>query len=198
MRAVIARLLISAGAVMPLVAGCVSSPDENGSVVPPAAGIGQPEAGASGRTVTAAAACIALAGAIAATNLRLGCSVATPKCSAGAGYVAIAGSMPCDEYDQASLNACLAAYETFKACTDFDTMPCVITAVPASCHSPAVTTDSGNLDAAENDGGPALPPEASTDATMMDGNAPRIPDASGDAASADAGADARPSDASPG
>jgi hypothetical protein len=208
MPAVIARLLVTAGALVPLVAGCVSSPDENGAVVAPAPGIVQPEAGASGPiTVSAAAACTALTTALAAAKKRLGCAaaaVSVPDCSADAGYLAIAGSMPCDEYDQGSVNACVAAYGAFAACADFDTSPCVITAVPSSCHAPAVTADAGHPDAAEHDSGPAMPTDASTDvstdAPVHDGSVPQIIDAaSSDAGSADASAtDAQPSDASPG
>lgn len=203
MKTVIARLLVSAGALVPLVVGCVSEPDENGVIVPPAAGLVQPEAGASGPTVSAAAACAALATALGAARTRLGCmaaAVPVPDCSAGTGYLAIAGSMPCDEYDEGSVNACVAAYGAFAACTDFDTTPCVVTAVPSSCHAPAVTTDSGHPDAAENDGGPVVPPDASTDASVSDGSGPQISDsATSDAASSDAGVtDAQSSDASPG
>ena len=117
---------------------CVSDPNIENDV-PAEPGAKQPSAD-GGATLNFGAACSELADAEKAERSKLGCKVVTRACPA---YVAVAGALPCDLYVESTVAACVAAIRHYGACSDFDTKPCVVTAVASSCHAPVVT-DAGS------------------------------------------------------
>jgi hypothetical protein len=115
-----------------LAASCTSSPD-TADVVPSLPGAFQPDAG--GKTVDEATACSKLTEAESSARAALGCDAVTHTCP---DYVRPAGGADCFVYDQGSLDGCTTLYNSFVSCDQFDSRPCLLTAV-SNCDQ----TDSG-------------------------------------------------------
>jgi hypothetical protein len=144
-----------------IVFGCVKDPQLEGETVPPD-GIEQPGAGKT--TIGIDVACSTLVDAETKARSALGCpdSAVSLTCP---NYLFLAGSQPCDEYDEASVQACAKAMDAFEDCSEFDETPCVATVIASSCHAPIVTGggEGGVLDSGVDAGPKAPGPDASTD-----------------------------------
>ena len=115
-----------------LLTACVEDPKvENDAPAQP--GALEPKGG--GNTVALAGACSRLTDAKEAARAKLECDApgTEPSCS---GALAVAGALPCDEYDEESVAACVTEIGQYAACSDFDTKPCVVAAIVTSCHPP--------------------------------------------------------------
>jgi hypothetical protein len=143
-----------------VVIGCVQDPQVENETVPPV-GIEQPGPGSS--TIGADSACTELVDAETAARAKLGCpdSVVSLACP---DHLFLAGSQPCDEYDEASVEACVQALGAYGHCSDFDRKPCVVTVIATSCHAPRVA-EGGAVDAAADAGPTTSAAEAGTDAS---------------------------------
>ena len=151
----------SACAVLFVVAACVSDHTVEDDVVPKPGAV-QPEGGAS-PNVRAATACEKIKNARSAAATKLGCDAPKDECPA---LLFLAGSTPCDEYVGGSIDACAAKISSYVTCTDFDTKPCVVTPIAASCHAPAAPEA-----APPHDGGAISPHDGAskpTDARLGD------------------------------
>jgi hypothetical protein len=180
------RIIVSGVLVAALgVAGCVTDPEVEDDVIPPT-GATQPAGG--GVTVTAEAACQALAEAETTARDRLGCEERTISCP---GHVYLAGATPCAEYDEASVEACTDAMAGYRACSDFGTRPCIVTLVADSCTPPALP-DAGPGDAEA--GAPDAGPEGGDGGGGPDGGDGGAPEG-GDASLPDGGDAGGPLDA---
>lgn len=121
-----------------LAAGCISD-HEIEADVPASAGIVQPK-GSDGAKLTAAEACERITSARAAAAKTLGCDDPGDECPK---YLFVAGSIPCDEYAGASVDACVSVIESYDTCKDFSEKACVATPVAGSCRTPAVPDGGG-------------------------------------------------------
>jgi hypothetical protein len=196
-----AALLVGLPLLSLMPAGCVKDPEIEDETVPPV-GVEQPAPG--GATIGAAEACSQLVDAEMATRAQLGCdeSPVSPTCP---DRLFLAGSQPCDEYDEASVAACVKAVKAYRHCADFDTNPCVVTVVESSCRAPklpeaGVVREAGTEAGVVRDGAVPVPDGQAPG----DGQAPAAPEGGrGDGGSSvptDAAPDGAPSpvDAGPG
>lgn len=127
---------------------CVSDPAVEDTVASKP-GLIQPD-GSSGSPLSAAAACEKLKVARSQAADKLGCDAPADECPR---YLYLAGSIPCDEYTEGSVNACVAAIGTYETCSDFSAKPCAVTAIGSSCKNP-VPPDAG---ASKRDGATVKP-----------------------------------------
>lgn len=89
----------------------------------------------NGQVTDEASACSALVAAIDAQRAALSCGADTGR-TACPDLVRPAGGADCFDYDQGALDACVAYYAGLSACAQFDTSPCIVTAIArASCGS---------------------------------------------------------------
>jgi hypothetical protein len=115
-----------------LATGCISDHALENDV-PASPGIVQPD-GSSGAKLAAAEACQRIKTARASAATKLGCDDRGDQCP---GFLFIAGSMPCAEYTEGSVDACVAVIAGYASCKDFSEKACVVTPVGASCTKPA-------------------------------------------------------------
>jgi D-serine deaminase-like pyridoxal phosphate-dependent protein len=133
---------LAVGVALAFGVGCVSDPKVEINVQP-ARGITEPASDAGASLIGAAAACDALVTAAGDANRRLGCSTSSAPFTCPQ-YTYLAGAQACTEYRAGTVAACVAAMAKYKACSDFDTKPCVSTVVATSCAVPAkVSADAG-------------------------------------------------------
>lgn len=111
---------------------CVSDPKVE-DYAPPSAGAHQPS-GDGVATLSATEACTQLVSAETASRAKLACTASpSEQCPA---HLAVAGALPCGLYDASTVAACVSEIGKYAACSDFDTKPCIVTAVVSSCHAP--------------------------------------------------------------
>src|SRR5689334_18596221 len=118
-------------AALPGVSACVSDPPVE-DTVPSQPGLTQPD-GAAGAALTAAVACEKLKTARKGAADKLGCDAPADQCP---NFLFLGGSVPCDQYAEGSVNACVAAIGDYRACSDFSDKPCAVSAVRSSCKKP--------------------------------------------------------------
>jgi hypothetical protein len=163
--------LIVVGLSCVVVSACVSDPTVENDV-PARSGAHQPGV-TPGSVLSAKDACDQVLSAEKSARDQLSCAARTPApvCPS---YLAVAGAMPCDSYEETTVTACVAAIGKYTSCDDFDTKPCIVTAI--ACHAPAGVPeagthnpDAGQLDAAGPD---ATAPETTPDSSVVvDGGA---------------------------
>jgi hypothetical protein len=180
--------LFAVGLSCAAIPACVSDPSVENDV-PARSGAHQPGVTGQG-TLPAVEACNQLVQAEQAGREKLRCKAPAdkPLCPL---HLAVAGALPCDSYEQSTVSACVAEIGQYAACDDFDTKPCIVTAVASSCHAPVAREagPGGNPDAAPRaDGGP---PDAAPTADGGPGTGIESPDGGGsDATIADSGSGA--------
>jgi hypothetical protein len=149
-------------------AACAKDPKVEDET-PPGTGIQQP--GPSGsESLSLDEACSQIVEAENEARDRLNCEGAAAECP---GHLRVAGALPCDEINRASVEACVDAIGEYGACADFSRHPCIVTVDPESCRSPELPEGGTDASDAASDamaeGGPedasmdadATPPEAS-------------------------------------
>jgi len=130
--------LLCASLLTVILAASCSSTHDTADVIPSTRGAVQPDGG--GKLIDEASACSGLLKAESDARSRLGCDAVKRECPAAIRPV---GGPDCYGYDQASLDGCVALYESFTSCAQFDQEPCLLRAV-SRCD----TLDSGAGDAA--------------------------------------------------
>jgi len=120
------------------VSGCVSDHTVEADVQANR-GIVQPGEG-GGTKLAAADACGRIKSARTAAATKLGCDDPGDVCP---NYLLVAGSVPCAEYAEGSVDACVAVIERYKSCNDLSAKACVVTPVSASCAKPAAPDAGG-------------------------------------------------------
>lgn len=151
------RLLKVVGVAFSSVAitACVSDPKVE-DYAPPSAGAHQPS-GDGVATLSVAEACTRLVNAETTTRQKLACTASpSPQCPA---HLAVAGALPCGLYDASTVTACVSEIGKYAACSDFDTKPCIVTAVVSSCHAPPRAEAGTDATVPTREGGP---PDATT------------------------------------
>jgi hypothetical protein len=120
--------------------------------IPSEQGATQP--GGDGDTISEDEACERLVAAEDEARDRLGCSGADRECP---DYVRPAGSDPCLEFSEESVEECEDVLADYGSCGDFDRHPCVVTAVTGSRAEdcPDFVTSSGGAGGAGGEGGAA-------------------------------------------
>ncbi|MCC6214890.1 MAG: hypothetical protein IT376_08485 [Polyangiaceae bacterium] len=112
-----------------LVAVACTPTEETGDVIDSRRGTYQPPG--SGAAVGEDAACSAIVAAEDQQSTKLHCGALTR--AACPGYIRPAGG-DCFDYDQATVDACVAYIFEYDRCTDFEQRRCILTAIPrASC-----------------------------------------------------------------
>ncbi|HEX7669472.1 MAG TPA: hypothetical protein VF395_07815 [Polyangiaceae bacterium] len=181
------RLTVCLASAIFVAPACVSDPSVEDDV-PARSGAHQPAASGDD-PVPAAAACERVLVAEKAARDSLDCKPRTPAPTCPI-YLSIAGTRPCDSYEGSTVSVCEAEIAKYTTCSDFDTRPCVVTAVASTCHAPAVPEAGPRGDAGKAEGG--LPDGSVPDATV-DASAGADGDSSSEVSTADAGArDAAP------
>jgi len=146
---------LSAGLALGLALGCAQDPNTQPSVIPPE-GIEQPGAD-GGATLDATTACERIVAAETDARGRLGCDA--PKAPhACPDYVRVAGASTCGAYLRSTVDACVTRMSGFQSCSDFDTHPCVATAIRESCVASSAAPEGGPDGGAQDDG--SVPVEA--------------------------------------
>lgn len=177
-----------------VVAVAVACSDEvgTGDNQPAPPGAIQPDA--SGGVLNEAEACQMLLAAIQdrASTPPLDCDVSELTCPE---LIRTAGSQACLQFDEGSVTACVGVVESYELCTDFETKPCIVTALPgtmsAGCTPPMpdAGADTGGGPDASGDGSVGM--DGSTEGGSeggADAEADALSDATSDAP-ADAGTD---------
>lgn len=166
-----------------VLSACVSDPTVENDV-PARSGAHQP--GVTGESaISAKDACDQVLSAEQSARDKLSCAARTPA-SVCPSYLAVAGSMPCDSYEESTVTACVTAIGEYTSCDDFDTKPCIVTAI--TCHPPAGVPEAGTRkpDAGHTDAGtPDATPPTPDSSVVVDGGSP--PAATPDATVADSG-----------
>jgi hypothetical protein len=127
------RLALS---VLMILASSCSEDVATEPVVPAEQGALQPEGG--GDAIVEEEACQRLADAIADKDDELDCDVAL-ECPEG---IRPAGGEACLEYDEETVEACVSVIESYEECEEFDTRPCIATAL-AGTADPACAPAGG-------------------------------------------------------
>jgi len=181
------RLVLALASALFAAPACVSDPRVEDDV-PARSGAHQPAASGDD-PVPAAAACERVLAAEKAARDSLDCMPRTPAPTCPT-YLRIAGAQPCDSYEGSTVSVCEAEIANYASCADFDTKPCIVTAVASTCHAAAVPEAGPRGDAGKTEDG--LPDGSVLDATA-DASVGAEGGSSPEASTADAGArDAAP------
>jgi hypothetical protein len=129
-------------------ASCASTHD-TADVVPSPPGAVQPDAG--GKSVDEATACAKVTGAESSARAALSCDPVVRTCP---NYIRPAGSDACFVYDETSVNGCVALFNSFTSCAEFDQQPCLVTAEPCDAVDSGAS-NGGAGDQAGSDSGAA-------------------------------------------
>jgi hypothetical protein len=174
--------LLAVGLSCAGISACVTDPSVENDV-PARRGAYQPGA-TGGSSLAAKDACDQVVSAEKSARDKLSCAAKTPA-PACPSYLSVAGAMPCDSYEESTVTACVAAIGAYTSCDDFDTKPCIVTAV--TCHPPAGVPEAGTgNDAGRADSGS---PDATPTATTPDSSVVVDAASSSDAAVVDSGPD---------
>ena len=143
----------SLSALFVAVAASCSNPKDDEDFVPSEPGADQPKAG--GAQLAEAAACDSLKAADTAARKALSCPANKAVCPA---YIRPAGvGDDCFQYSKNSVDACVSAIGEYTTCEDFESHPCLVTALPKQC--------AGSVEPEPSEGGAGgAPSEPSTDA----------------------------------
>jgi hypothetical protein len=144
-----------------VLAGACSTSYEAKDVFPAKPGLVVPDA--SGQAMSEAAACSALVSALGNARTRLGCTSGDlPACP---GYVRPPGGRQCAEYDQGSVEGCVAVIDSLTSCADLESRRCIVTVLASrdpACEEEPVDAGTDATDA--SDAGADASRDGATDA----------------------------------
>lgn len=145
------RSVSLAGLLLAVAASC-SNPKDDEDFVPSETGAEQPKAG--GAQLAEAVACDSLKAADSAARKALSCPANKAVCPASIRPAGVGDD--CFSYSKASVDACVEAIGKYEACEDFESHPCLVTAVPKQC--------AGSVEPAPGEGGAGGAPSVPGDA----------------------------------